>query len=162
MTESGFQPIGVAVIRFSIKPRAKDIKGYKAFAAPVFELPQVLPQVVLIVIKTLIIRCMHRVLLLMLCCVFLCFALRCCTTLLFFAFPFYYALLLICCLLCFCFPLNNRVHHLVAQMEKCEQFVNVFLLFALLTESGFQPIGVAVILFINKTPGKMLQDYRQG
>ena len=41
MTESGFQPIGVAVSRFSIKPPAKDIKGYRGFAAPAFELRQV-------------------------------------------------------------------------------------------------------------------------
>ena len=52
MTESGFQPIGVAVSCFSIKPPAKGIKGYRAFAAPVFELPQV----VLIVKKTSIKR----------------------------------------------------------------------------------------------------------
>ena len=41
VTESGFQPIGVAVICFSLKPPAKGIKGYRVFAAPVFELPQV-------------------------------------------------------------------------------------------------------------------------
>ena len=41
MTESGFQPIGVAVSCFSIKPPAKRIKGYRGFAAPAFELRQV-------------------------------------------------------------------------------------------------------------------------
>ena len=73
LTESGFQPIGVAVSRFSIKPPAKDVKLYRAFAAPAFELPQV----VLIVKKTLIIRCMHAqgvVINAMLCFSLLCFA----------------------------------------------------------------------------------------
>ena len=70
MTESGFQPIGVAVSCFSIKPPAKHIKGYRGFAAPAFELRQV----AFIVKKTFYFK--HRVLLLMLCFVFslFCFA----------------------------------------------------------------------------------------
>ena len=36
----------------------------------------------------------------------------------------------------FLLSLNNRVHHLVAQTEKCEQFVNGLLLFALFVFDG--------------------------
>ena len=38
LTESGFQPIGVAVICFSLKLPAKDVMGYPAFSAPASEL----------------------------------------------------------------------------------------------------------------------------
>ena len=38
LTESGFQPIGVAVICFSFKLLAKDVMGYPAFSAPASEL----------------------------------------------------------------------------------------------------------------------------
>ena len=38
MTESGYKPIGVAVIVFYTKAPAKGIKGYRGFAAPASEL----------------------------------------------------------------------------------------------------------------------------